>query len=95
MIKLRLNISFSSPEPKAPEELIVCAGFVVRHLPSSVCLFTISKDFSSETTGPIVLKIHIQPPGPFGKKSCSNYLGHMSNMAATPIYGKNLKNLLL
>ena len=32
-----------------------------------------------------------QPPEPFGKKSSSNGLGHMTNMAAMPIYGKNLK----
>ena len=51
---------------------------------------TISNDFSSETTGPIATKFHIQPPGPLGKKSCSNGLGHMTNMAAMPIYGKNL-----
>ena len=71
--------------------------------PSSVCPSvcpsvrrpsTISNDFSSETTGPtgpIATKFHIQPPGPLGKKSCSNGLGHMTNMAAMPIYGKNLK----
>ena len=76
---------FSSHEPKAPGELIVTAGSVVRR-PS-----TISNDFSSETTGPIATKFHIQPPGPLGKKSCSNDLGHMTNMAAMPIYGKNLK----
>ena len=52
---------------------------------------TISNDFSSETTGPIATKFHIQPPGLLGKKSCSNGLGHMTNMAAMPIYGKNLK----
>ena len=52
---------------------------------------TISNDFSSETTGLIATKVHIQPPGPLGKKSCSNGLGHMTNMAAMPIYGKNLK----
>ena len=51
---------------------------------------TISNDFSSETTGLIATKFHIQPPGPLGKKSCSNGLGHMTNMAAMPIYGKNL-----
>ena len=28
-------------------------------------------------------------------KFCINELGHMTNMAAMPIYGKNLKNLLL
>ena len=30
-----------------------------------------------------------------GMKINSNELGHMTNMAAMPIYGKNLKNLLL
>ena len=38
-------------------------------------------------------KFHIQPPGPLGKKSCSNGLGHMTIKAAMPIYGKTLKNL--
>ena len=33
----------------------------------------------------------IQPPGPLGKKNCSNGLGHMTKMTAIPIYGKNLK----
>ena len=80
---------FSSPEPKAPGELIVKAGFVVR--PSVVRRpSTISNDFS-ESTGPIATKFHVQPPGPLGKKSCSNGLGHMTNMAAMPIYDKNLK----
>ena len=45
---------FSSPESKAPGELIVWAGSVVRRRPS-----TISNDFSSETTGPIVTKFHM------------------------------------
>ena len=63
--------------------------------PSVHRLSTISNDFSSETTGPIATKFHIQPPGPLGKKICSNDLGHMTNMAAMHIYGKNLKNLLL
>ena len=52
---------------------------------------TITNDFSSETTGPIATKFHIQAPGPLGKKSESNGLGHMTNMAAVPIYNKNLK----
>ena len=54
---------------------------------------TISNDFSSETTEPIATKFHIQPPGPLGKKIYSNGLGHMTNMAAMPIYGKNLKKI--
>ena len=57
----------------------------------SVRMSTISHDFSSETTGPIVTEFHIQPPGPLGKKKCSNSLGHMPKMATMPIYVKNLK----
>ena len=30
-----------------------------------------------------------------GNESCSNGPGHMTKFAAMPIYGKNLKNLLL
>ena len=62
-------------------------------LPSVVRPSTNSNDFSSElvTTGPIATKFHIQPTGPLGKKGCSNGLGHMTNMAAMPIDGKNLK----
>ena len=85
---------FSSPEPKAPGELIGWEGFVVRLSvrPSVVRPpSTISNDFISETTGPIATKFHIQPPRPSGKKNCSNGLGHMTNMATMPIYGKNLK----
>ena len=52
---------------------------------------TISNNFSSETTGQIAIKFHIQLPGPLGKKNCSNGLGHVTNMAVMPIYGKNLK----
>ena len=50
-----------------------------------------SNVFISETTGPIATKFHKQPPGPLGKKSCLNGLGHMTYMTAMPIYGKNLK----
>ena len=70
---------FRSPESKAPWELIVQA----LRRPSRI-----SKHFSSKTTGPIATKFHIQPPRTLGKKSCSNCLGHMTNMAATPIYGE-------
>ena len=64
-------------------------SYVVRRLS------TISNDFSSKTTGPIAIKFHIQLPGILGKKSCSNGLGHMANMAAMSIYGKNLKKFHL
>ena len=80
---------FSSPEPKAPGELIVLAGSVVQ--PSVRPLSAISNDFSSETTRLIATKFHIQPPGPLGKKRFLNGLGHNANMATMPRYGKNLK----
>ena len=37
----------------------------------------------------------MEPPWDWRTKICSNGPGHMTNMAAIPIYGKNLKNLLL
>ena len=36
----------------------------------------------------------MEHPWDGGTKVCSNGLGHITNMAAMPIYGKNLKNLL-
>ena len=51
--------------------------------------------FSSETTGPIKLKFHMETPYHMGTKVCSNGPGNMTKMAATPINGKkNFKNLL-
>ena len=37
----------------------------------------------------------MESPWDGGTKVCSNGLGHMTKMAAMPIYGKTLKNLLL
>ena len=54
-----------------------------------VCVSTFSNIFSSETTGPIEAKFHVQPPWDGRTKVCSNGPGHMTKMAA--IYGKNLK----
>ena len=34
-------------------------------------------------------------PGPLGTKSYSNGVSHIPKMATMPVYGKNLKNLLL
>ena len=48
-----------------------------------------SKIFSSETAGPIKAKFYVQPPWVGGTIFCSRHLGHMTKMAATPIYGKN------
>ena len=52
---------------------------------------TSSKDFFSETTGPISFKFHMQPPGKGVKKAYIYCPGHMTKMATMPIYGKNLK----
>ena len=58
------------------------------------CMSTFSNSFSSETIGPIEAKYHMAPPWDGGMKVYSNGPGHMTKMAAMPIYGKNLKNLL-
>ena len=42
----------------------------------------------------IEANFHVAPPWDGGMKVCSNGPGHMTNMAAMPIYGKTLKNLL-
>ena len=83
-----LALLFSSPEPNGSR-----GAYSIGRLrrPSSVRPSTISNNFCSESTGPIATKFHIQPPGILGKKNCSNDLDHMTNMAAMPIYGKNLK----
>ena len=57
--------------------------------PSSVRPFTFSNFFSSETAWPIKAKFHVEPPWEGGTKVYINGPGHMTKMAATPIYGKN------
>ena len=52
---------------------------------------TFSNIFSSETAWPIIAKFYVEPPWEGGTKVCINGLGHMTKMAAMPIYGKNLK----
>ena len=57
-----------------------------------VCvLSTFSNIFSSETTGPIEAKFHVEPPWDGRTKVFSNGTGHMIKMAAMLIYGKSLK----
>ena len=51
--------------------------------------------FSLETSWPIEAKFHVDPLWDGGTKVRSNCPGHMTKMAAMPIYGKNIKNLLL
>ena len=56
--------------------------------PASICPSTFS-NISSETTGPIKLRFHMETSYDAGTKVCSNGPGHMTKMAARPIYGKN------
>ena len=55
------------------------------------CCPPFSNVFSSETAWPIKAKFYVEPPWERGTKVCINGPGHMTKMAATPIYGKNLK----
>ena len=56
---------------------------------SSVVRPQCSNIFFSETAGPIKAKFYVEPPWVGGTIFCSWHLGHMTKMAATPIYGKN------
>ena len=51
--------------------------------------------FSLETARPIEAKFHADHPWDVGTKIFANGPGHMTKMAAMPIYGKSIKNLLL
>ena len=56
--------------------------------PCVICSSTISNIFSSETTGPIKFKFHVEIPKGAGTNVSSNGPGLMTQMASTPIYGK-------
>ena len=51
--------------------------------------------FFLEIERPIKVKFYVKLPWDGGTYICSNGLGHMNNMTAMPMYGKNLKNHLL
>ena len=71
------------------------------HGPASVLVvvrrrpYTISNVFFSETTWPIKVKFYEEPSEEGGTKVYINGSGHMTKMAAMPIYCKTLKKLLL
>ena len=73
------NTVFSSPEPKAPEELMWS-------LPD--CLSTLLNNSSSETPEQIFFKLHLEPSVERRLKIYINSHGRSNNMAAMPIYGK-------
>ena len=73
-------------------ELIIyqCSG-VRRRRRRCRCRPPFSNVFCSETTWPIKAKFYVEPPWEGGTKVCINGPGHMTKMAAKPIYGKNLE----
>ena len=52
---------------------------------------TFSNFFSLETARPIEAKFQMEPPWDLGTKVYTNGPGHMTSVAAMPIYGTNLK----
>ena len=77
----------SSPEPSGSQgELIVYPYSGVRCRHRQQCL----NIFSSETALPIKAKFYVEPPWEGGTKVYINGPGHMTKMAAMPIYSKNL-----
>ena len=57
-----------------------------------ICIWPpFSNIFSTETAWPIKAKFYVEPPWEGGTKIYINGPGHMTKMAATPIYGKNFK----
>ena len=59
--------------------------------PSSSVRSQFSNVFSSENAWPIKAKFYVEPTWEGGTKVYKNGPGHMTKMAAMPIYGKNLK----
>ena len=66
----------------------------IRRTSSVLCLSQFSKIFSSETTRSIEIKFHIKTSLDAGTKVCESGQGHMTKMAAIPIYVKNPLNVL-
>ena len=53
-------------------------------------MLIISNDFSSEASGPMLFKFHVEPPWGRGTKDCKNGHDPLTKVAAMPIFGKNL-----
>ena len=53
------------------------------------CPSTLLNDFSSETLGPVLFKLHVEPSVKRGLKICINSYGLLIKMAAMPVFGKN------
>ena len=89
---LIIRCIISSPEPSGSQgELIVYPYSGVRRRRCRCrCRQQCLNIFSSETALPIKAKFYVEPPWEGGTKVYINGPGHMTKMAAMPIYGKNL-----
>ena len=84
------SLFISSPEPSGSQgELIVYPYSGVRCRCCCRCRQQCLNIFSSETALPIKAKFYVEPPWEGGTKVYINGPGHMTKMAAMPIYGKN------
>ena len=89
---------FSSPEPSGSQgELIVYPYSGLRCRRRRRCRRCRRRRrqqclniFFSETALPIKARFYMEPPWEGGRKVCINGTGHLTKMAAVPIYGKNL-----
>ena len=84
-----VHLMFSSPESSGSQvELTVyaCSGVRRRRRCRQQCL-----NIFFETALPIKAKLYVEPPWEGGIKVYINGPGHITKMAALPIYGKNLQ----
>ena len=82
---------FSSPEPSGSQgELIVYPYSGVR-CRRQQCLNISSETALPTKALPIKAKFYVEPPWEGGSKVYINGPGHMTKVAAMPIYGKNLQ----
>ena len=55
--------------------------------------FKVKTCFSQKQLGDLQTKAHMKAEGRMGMKIYTNELGHMTNMATMPMYGKNIKKI--
>ena len=83
---------FSSPEPSGSQGELIVYPYSCIHCRRHRCRRRQQRlnIFSSETALPIKAKFYVEPPWEGGTKVYINGPGHLTKMAAMPIYGKNL-----
>ena len=87
--RLAINYIFSLLAHLSRRLTVELIGYPWIRRPSVVRPSTFSNIFSSETAWPIKTKFYVEPPWEGGTKVYINGPGHMTKMAAMPIYGKN------